>query len=225
MVLADVVLETVGSILLSKVFSCLVSDEAVHFGVFLDFVVLRSEVCKCVDDDTKNNTDQEDDDHQEGDVVKDYSLLASINYLKFGCVGAGQIPFESSSSIEGLTIADYQAHPKTVTHAIGVIFWVMQAQNANQDISDYEHESDRQADGVSQIPNGLQHTEQSKGSPYYIYNVADVKELVYKNTKYRQNKQPDKYLIKISVKILKQQLKTIANIFKKCAFLSCVANY
>ena len=101
----------------------------------------------------------------------------------------------------------------------------MQAQNANQDISDYEHESDRQADGVSQIPNGLQHTEQSKGSPYYIYNVAEVKELVYKNTKYRQNKQPDKYLIKISVKILKQQLKTIADIFKECAFLSCVANY
>ena len=115
MVLVDVVHETVDFILLSKVFSYLVLDEAVHFGVFLDFVVLRSEVCKCVDDDTENNTDQEDDNHQEGDVVEYYSLVASIKYLKFGCVGAGQIPSESSSSLEGLIIADYQAHPKTVT--------------------------------------------------------------------------------------------------------------
>ena len=129
--LGDVVHETVGSILLSKIFSCLVSDEAVHYGVFLDFVVLRSEVCKCADDDTVNNTDQEDDDHQVGDVVEDYSLVASTNYLKFGCVYAGQIPSESSSSLKDLIIADYQAHPKTAIPAIGVIFWVMQAQNAN----------------------------------------------------------------------------------------------
>ena len=103
------------------------SDEAVHYGVFFDFVVLRSEVCKCVNNDTENNTYQEDDDHQESDVFENYSLVASINYLKFGCVGAGQIPSESSSNLEGLAIADYQTHSKAVTHAIGVIFWVMQA--------------------------------------------------------------------------------------------------